>query len=443
MAPFRTLFRQLAVSIEWRALLLIVGLFVAGYFLPVGTARFDGAVLEGLHLVRTYAREHVIMCLVPALFIAGGIGALVRRDSVLRYLGPRAPKPVAYGTASVSGSVLAVCSCTILPLFASIYRAGGGLGPASTFLYAGPAINVMAVILTARVLGMEMGVARATAAIVFSIVIGLMMHAIFRRQGPDGEMPAAAMPQTGPPARPLSQVVICLSALVGILIFASLGEGASGDGCAEGSWPVKWYLTGAAAGVLALALVVWYGARPAVVAGVCAAVAAASMAAPRHPEIAFVVGIAGLGLTMKTGSGDLAVWGRHTWAFTKEIVPPLFAGVFLAGVLLGRPGHEGLIPGVWVERAVGGNSLPACFFASVAGALMYFATCTEVPILQGLMGAGMGKGPALTLLLAGPALSLPGMMVLRGIVGTRKTLVFVALVVIMSTLCGFLFGALG
>ncbi|MGB2615278.1 MAG: permease [Phycisphaerae bacterium] len=384
---------------EWTILAALAVVFLVFYFLPVGSERFDGAVLESLALAKSYAREHVLLCLVPAFFIAGAIGVFVRQASVLRYLGAKANKVVAYGVASVSGSILAVCSCTVLPLFAGIWRMGAGLGPATAFLYSGPAINVLAIILTARVLGLELGIARAVGAILFSIVIGLAMHFIFRKEERARAEAQAAVPE--PEAgRPLWRTALFFAAMVGILVFANWGRPDEASGAVwRAIYSVKWAVAGVFAVALAAMIIGWF----------------------RRAE--------------------LGEWCGSTWGFAKQILPLLFVGVLAAGFLLGRPGHESLIPSEWVSAAVGGNSLRANLFASVAGALMYFATLTEVPILQGLIGSGMGKGPALALLLAGPALSLPNMLVIRSILGTRKTIVFCSLVVVMATVSGMVYGA--
>ncbi|HUX15551.1 MAG TPA: permease [Phycisphaerae bacterium] len=385
---------------EWIILAALAVVFLVFYFLPVGSERFDGAVLESLALAKSYAREHVLLCLVPAFFIAGAIGVFVRQASVLRYLGAKANKVVAYGVASVSGSILAVCSCTVLPLFAGIWRMGAGLGPATAFLYSGPAINVLAIILTARVLGLELGIARAVGAVAFSIVIGLAMHFIFRKEERARAEAQAAVP--APEAgRPLWRTTLFFAAMVGILVFANWGRPDEASGAVwRAIYSVRWAVAGVFAVALAAMILGWF----------------------RRAE--------------------LGEWCGSTWGFAKQILPLLFVGVLAAGFLLGRPGHEGLIPSEWVSEAVGGNSLRANLFASVAGALMYFATLTEVPILQGLLGSGMGKGPALALLLAGPALSLPNMLVIRSILGTKKTLVYAALVVAMATASGLIYGAL-
>jgi len=387
----------MSIRSEWKKLVLIIAVFLACFYLPLGSLRFRSAIFESLALVKWYAREHVLLCLVPAFFIAGAIGVFISQASVIKYLGAGANKVLAYGVASVSGTILAVCSCTVLPLFAGIYRMGAGLGPATAFLYSGPAINVLAIILTAKVLGFELGVARAVGAIAFSIAIGLLMHLIYRREEIEKAGVQMQMPQPEV-SKPLWQNLIYFASMVGILVFANWAKSQDNAGAWAAIYSAKWIITGVFAAVLIFVLVMWFK------------------------------------------KDELSEWLETTWGFAKLILPLLFIGVLIAGALLGRPGHEGLIPSEWVSRAVGGNSIQANLFAAVAGAFMYFATLTEVPILQGLIGAGMGKGPALALLLAGPALSLPNMLVIRSIMGTQKTIVFVALVVVMATISGIIFG---
>jgi uncharacterized protein len=378
----------------------MLAVFLLFFFLPEDSVRLNNALTEMVALTAWYAREHVLLCLVPAFFIAGAIASFVSQASVIKYLGASANRVVAYGVASVSGSILAVCSCTVLPLFTGIYQRGAGLGPASAFLYSGPAINVLAIILTAKVLGAEMGIARAVGAIGFSVVIGILMQLIFRKEDAErvGGMMAAPEPEN---ARALWQDMVYFAAMVGILVFANWGKPATGD---DSLWAViysaKWYITGIFGIILTLVVIRWFN------------------------------------------RDEIKSWGSESWGYAKLIMPLLFFGVLAAGLLLGRPGHEALIPSEWVVSLVGGNGVFANFFASIVGAFMYFATLTEVPILEGLMGAGMGKGPALSLLLAGPALSLPNMLVIRGVLGTKKTLVFIALVVIMATISGMIYGAI-
>ena len=426
---------------EWRKLALIVGVFLACFWLPVGQVRFDHAVMEALHLVKWYAQKHVLLCLVPAFFIAGAISVFVSQASVMKYLGARANKVLAYGVASVSGTILAVCSCTVLPLFAGIYRMGAGLGPATAFLYSGPAINVLAIILTARVLGLELGIARAVGAVVFSILIGLAMHLIYRKEELARAKVQAAMPEPDVP-RPLWQNALYFAAMVGVLVFANWGKPEHAAGLWHTVHSIKWVVTGVFAAALGVVLVLWFGLSWWRVLAVAVPCAALGLVLPHEPMIAFAAAVVGLAVVTGTSKGEPGDWFGATWGFAKQILPLLLAGVVVAGALLGRPGHEGLIPCAWVSSAVGGNSLGANLFASVAGAFMYFATLTEVPILQGLLGSGMGKGPALALLLAGPALSLPNMLVIRSVIGTQKTIVYVVLVVVMATVSGLIYGRL-
>lgn len=425
---------------EWKTLTLFLAIFLGFFFLPLDWPRFQGALFEALALTRWYAREHVILCLVPAFFIAGAIAVFISQASVMKYLGAQAPKSLAYGVASVSGTILAVCSCTVLPLFAGIYRMGAGLGPATAFLYAGPAINVLAIILTAAVLGPELGLARAVGAILFSIVIGLAMHLIFRHEERARELPAMAQPAADT-VRPLWQTALYFAAMIGILVFANWSRPQQAEGLWWRIYQLKWPLTATFALGLGVILVYWFKFRwwRVALAGLPALLAA--LIVPEQPVIAFVLGLLGLAVLTATSGGEGGEWFEQSWGFTRQILPLLFFGVLIAGFLLGRPGEEALIPSEWVARALGGNSLGANFFASFAGAFMYFATLTEVPILQGLIGAGMGKGPALALLLAGPALSLPNMLVIRSVIGTKKTLVYVALVVVMATASGLIYGA--
>jgi len=391
------------MSERWK-LILLVGAFLLAFFIPIETPRVQGALLEGFFLLKDYAREHVLLCLVPAFFIAGAIGQFVSQGAVLRYLGAKAPRPVAYGVASVSGSILAVCSCTVLPLFASIYRRGAGLGPATAFLYSGPAINVLALILTARVLGLEIGLARAIGAVVFAVVVGLLMAFLFRREEAErqsqGADPFAAAAAGEEAPREGWQDGLFLLTMVGILVFANWGTPNRQVGVFAAVYRVHWWLTVALLVALAVMMVRWYT------------------------------------------RDELRGWVDASWGFAKQITPLLLGGILISGWLMGRPGTDaGLIPSSWIADAVGGNSWAANLLASVVGSFMYFATLTEVPILQTLLGAGMGKGPALALLLAGPALSLPNMIVIRSYLGTRKTAAYIALVVVMATVSGWLYGA--
>jgi len=428
-------------KIEFKPLLVIIAVFLACFLLPVGTTRFDSSILEAFHLVKWYAREHVLLCLIPAFFIAGAIATFVSQASVMRYLGAKANKVLAYSVASVSGTILAVCSCTVLPLFAGIYKRGAGLGPASAFLYSGPAINILAIIMTARILGVELGVARAIGAIVFSVVIGLLMHFIFRNDLEESQADTFAATEEKPD-RNLAQEALYFASMVGILVFANWARPAEPGGLWDAIYNMRWFVTSAFALGLGVMLIAWFKTPWWKIAIAAGFVLILALVFPGMPMIPFVGAVLALSTITSTTRGELEEWFSSSWGFAKQILPLLLFGVLVAGVLLGRPGHEGLIPDSWVSAAVGGNSVRANLFASVAGAFMYFATLTEVPILQGLLGSGMGKGPALALLLAGPALSLPNMLVIRSVIGTKKTVVFVSLVVVMASVSGIIFGAI-
>lgn len=425
---------------ELKILAAMAGVFAACYFLPVGSPRFDGAVTEALALTKWYAREHVILCLLPAFWIAGAIGAFVSQQSVMRYFGPNAPRVTSYGVASVSGTILAVCSCTVLPLFAGIHRMGAGLGPAIAFLYSGPAINVLAIVLTAKVLGLQLGLARAIGAIGFSVVIGLVMHLVFRDEERAKAAKMAELP--APPAtRPLGHTTLFFGALVAVLVFANWAKPEADTGIVASVFAVKWWLTSLAALALGAMLWRWFQLPPARLGTTAGVVTIAAVLIPDHPTFAVLLGVAGMAWATAGQPGEAGEWFEQSWANAKQIFPLLIGGVLVAGLLLGRPGHEGLVPNEWIARSVGGNSLGANAFSAVAGALMYFATLTEVPIIQGLIGSGMGNGPALALLLAGPALSLPSIIVINSIIGPKRTAVYVCLVVALSTLVGWAYGS--
>ncbi len=384
---------------ERTKLFLIVLAFLAFYFVPWSHPIIRQSGFEAFMMARDYAREHVIHCLIPAFFIAGAIAVFVSQASVLKYFGAQARKILSYSVASVSGTVLAVCSCTVLPLFAGIYTRGAGIGPATAFLYSGPAINVLAIVLTARVLGWQLGLARAIFSVILAVITGLLMAFIFRKEDAERTGGEIHMPENEEEGRTLLQNSLYLFTMVLILVFAAFAPPAPGEtGLWAAIFSLKWYITAFLLLVLAWMLKAWFSRE------------------------------------------ELENWVQSTWAFVKQILPLLAAGVLVAGFLLGRPGHEALIPERYIQNLVGGNSLSANLFASVSGGLMYFATLTEVPILQGLIGAGMGNGPALALLLAGPALSLPNMLVIAGVMGPKKTAVLVSIVVILSTLAGMIFG---
>jgi uncharacterized membrane protein YraQ (UPF0718 family) len=341
-----------------------------------------------------------LTCLVPAFFIAGAIAVFVSQAAVLKYFGAQANKILSYSVASISGTILAVCSCTVLPLFAGIYTRGAGIGPATAFLYSGPAINVLAISLTAKILGWQLGLARAIGAVFFAIITGLLMSFIFRKDDAARNAGQIYVPDEAAKQRSLLQETLYIMTMVLILVFAAFAKPAPDT---TGLWPAifaaKWYITVALLIVLGLMVKAWFT------------------------------------------SDERKSWVEATWGFVKQISPLLAGGVLVAGFLLGRPGHPALLPEQWIQNLVGGNSISANLIASLAGALMYFATLTEVPILQGLLGAGMGKGPALALLLAGPALSLPNMLVIGTVMGVKKTATFCAIIVVMSTIAGIIYGS--
>lgn len=438
---------------DWKKLLRIIVAFVAVFFMPVDSERFQTAVYATLDLSKWYAQEHVVMCLLPAFFIAGTISVFVSQASVLKYFGANAKRWLSYTVASLSGGILAVCSCTILPLFSSIYKRGAGLGPAIAFLYSGPAISILSIILTSKILGIQMGIARTIGAITFAVVIGLIMAFIFRNE--EKEKSEKQMNIVPPPEkRPIWQTATHFFSMVLILVFANWGSPAEGDsGVWQWIFTNKWYIVGASAAVLCYSLVAILKIR--IWAVVIAALATAASVpvsialvdnAKLVPLIPMIVAIASLVtiLLLDKTDSENREWALATWDFAQKIIPLLAVGVLIAGFLLGST-HDntslaGIIPNSWIAWAVGGNSLLSNFFASFTGAFMYFATLTEVPIIQGLLASGMGEGPALALLLAGPSLSLPNMLVIQGVMGTKKTIVFVSLVIIMSTVSGWIYG---
>lgn len=457
------------MSKELKVLLWLLAGFLAAYFLPVDSARFQGAVMEAFRLACWYAREHVILCLVPAFFIAGAIGVFVSQSAVMRYFGPKANKLLSYGVASVSGAILAVCSCTVLPLFGGICMRGAGLGPAIAFLYSGPAINVLAIVLTARVLGWQLGVARAIGAITFSVVIGGLMHLIFLKEerAKAAQVQEVFIGEDEKGYRPLWQVSLYFFSMVGILVFANWARPQETTGLWFAIFKAKWLITALLAALLGFCLWRFFKVRLVYIGLAALPAVVLALALPSYPVAAFAAGSAGLaGLTF-FGGPELKDWRDQAWGFAKQILPLLLAGVLAAGFFLGSPESKdaGMVPNAWVQAFVGDSPqallsilghpagthvqwletiwpLWTNFFASITGALMYFATLTEVPIVRGLMDSGMGQGPALALLLAGPALSLPSMLVINSILGPKKTITYCLLVVVMSTITGVVFGAL-
>lgn len=433
---------------EVSILMWMVALFALAFFLPIESARFQEAIAAMFDLTKWYAREHVIMCLLPAFFIAGVISVFISQGAVIKYFGANAKKWVSYTIASVSGTILAVCSCTILPLFSSIHKRGAGLGPAVAFLYSGPAINILAIILTARILGFEMGLARTIGAVTFAVVIGLTMSFIYRKEERAKAEEQVNFPDI-PEKRPLWQTATHFFILVFILVFANWGR--PGEDVTSGFWydlwASKWIITSIFAVMLGLSMILILKLNWQHIAIVAALTAVSAWLSPT-PLVPMVVGIFGVSIAslLDKKDPDNPEWTISSWGFAKQIMPLLAIGVLVAGFLLGSTHDDtqigGMIPNEWVVWLVGGNSILSNFFASIFGAFMYFATLTEVPILQGLMASGMGKGPALALLLAGPSLSLPNMLVIREVMGTQKTAVYVSLVVVMATISGLIFGSI-
>lgn len=425
-----------------RTFAALTAVFLFAYFVPLGSAKFNAALMESFRLLQWYARNHTLPCVVPAMFIAGAIAAFLSQASVMKHLGPRSNKAVAYGVASVSGCVLAVCSCSVLPMFAGIYTMGAGLGPACAFLYSGPAINVMALFLSARVLGLDIGIWRAVGSIVFAVVIGLLMAVIFRR-GETRRMEGFALDEA-PPARPLWKTSLFFLCLVLFLVFSD--------------WSTPGNFTVVLNDGRALQGHVRYDTRDIVNFQVVRNGEAAEQIEIKREDIRSIAQAEGFSVKVHrirwwlAGAMGLAVaamcvfwftreefgvWMSQTWSFAKMIVPLLFGGVFVTGFV------SALIPEKAVAGFVGDNGFVSNFVASVIGACWYFATLTEIPIVQALQKLGMAKGPALALLLAGPALSIPSMIVIHSILGFKKTAAFVFLVVIMSTVVGMIFGRIG
>jgi uncharacterized protein len=426
---------------EYKSVLWILGFFLFAYFMPISNFEFKEAILSAFELTKWYAQEHVLLCLIPAFFIAGVIAVFVSQAAVIKYFGAGAKKWLSYLVASVSGTVLAVCSCTILPLFSGIHKRGAGLGPAITFLYSGPAINILAIILTAQILGLELGIARIIGAVVFSVVIGLTMHLIYRNEESAKAEAQLTMPEVEE-IRPLWQTAFHFFVLVLILVFVNWGKPDTNSGIWYFLYSQKWLITSVFGVLFAGSLILILKLNKWMVLGSTAIVLLSFFFFSENPLIPFIVAIISLTIILSNNEGEPKDWMSETWGFAKQILPLLAAGVLIAGFLLGtQDGGKGIIPNEWIAGLVGGNTIFANFFASIVGAFMYFATLTEVPILQGLINAGMGKGPALALLLAGPALSLPNMLVIQGVIGTQKTIVYISLVVIMSTVSGLIYGA--
>jgi uncharacterized membrane protein YraQ (UPF0718 family) len=427
---------------EYKPFFWIVGFFLFAYFMPIDNLGFKEAIYSAIELIKWYAQEHVILCLVPAFFIAGVIAVFISQAAVIKYFGAGTKKWISYAVASVSGTILAVCSCTILPLFSGIHKRGAGLGPAIAFLYSGPAINILAIILTARILGLELGIARIIGAVVFAVIIGLIMHLIYHKEETAKVEAQLAMPESEE-NRPFWQTAFHFFILVLILVFANWGKPETDSGFWYFLFSQKWMITSFFGILFVGSLLFILKLNKWMVLGSALIVILSHLIWPGTAIVPFIIAISLLTIILSFSKGESADWMAESWGFAKQILPLLAAGVLVAGFLLGtQDGGKGIIPNEWIASLVGGNSIFANFFASIVGAFMYFATLTEVPILQGLLNAGMGKGPALALLLAGPALSLPNMLVIRGIIGTQKTVVYVSLVVIMATITGIIYGSL-
>jgi uncharacterized membrane protein YraQ (UPF0718 family) len=429
---------------ELKLLAALVGVFVVAYALPLGNPRIQEAIQEAFRLLQWYARNHTLACVVPALFIAGAIITFLSQNSVMRYLGAKANPILAYAVASVAGCVLAVCSCSVLPMFAGIYKLGAGLGPATAFLYSGPAINVLAIFLSARVLGLSIGVGRVVGAVFFSVVIGLLMAAAFRKTENAKVQAALEMPDSEKPRRSIGKTAIFMACMVLFLVFS--------DWFNPGNVVVK-----TNEGTEFKAVVI-HETKDAIrfqleqdtdlgKAGDKITVTKPEIAGMQEQRtwvlavyhirwyLSGLMGLAVLLMAWRWFEGDeIREWMGNTWQFTKLLVPLLYGGVFVVGFI------SVLLPEKQVAQWVGDNSLRSNLVASVIGAFWYFATLTEIPITQALMKLGMHKGPVLALLLAGPALSLPNMLVIRKVMGNRKLVVFILLVVTMSTITGMLFG---
>ena len=378
-----------------KKLFWIIVSFLAAYFIPLNE-EVKKAILQGFYMLQEYAKDHVIFCLIPAFFIAGGITTFMNQQTVLKYLGGSAKKVVAYSFASVSGAILSVCSCTVLPIFKGIYRKGAGLGPAISFLYSGPAINVLAILLTAKVLGLKIGVARAIFAILFSVIIGLLMHLFFETNKKNIKTDNFIIDKDNTDLFKNSFFILLWIIL---LVFLNWNKDKTVDG---GLWnfiySIKYIISGLVLLGIVIVLFKWFK------------------------------------------RDKILDWLEETRNFAVQIMPLLFTGVLIAGFLLGSPNSNGIVPMEWIKKLVGDNSILSNIISSVSGALMYFATLTEVPILQGLIGAGMNQGPALALLLSGPSVSLPSLLVIYTELGAKKTIVYALLIIIMSSIAGWFFG---
>jgi uncharacterized membrane protein YraQ (UPF0718 family) len=430
---------------EWKIFAAMVAVFGLAYYLPLANTKVVAAIVEAFKLLQWYARNHTLACVVPALFIAGGITTFLSKESVLRYLGPKSNKLAAYSVASVSGVVLAVCSCSVLPMFAGIYQLGAGLGPASAFLYSGPAINVLAIFLTGRVLGPELGLWRAGGAIAFAFVVGLGMALIFRREEKQKTQAAAQLPEPPKTGRRMWQNALLLVGMVAFLIFSDWfnpgdavvhrtdGTEVRGVVLEEMQDEVMIQVQESTGTIRAGERLVLPKSEIAEI------VVSKTWVMAVHHVRWYLAGLMGLAVVLMTWRWvtreEFGTWMGNTWSFAKLLVPLLFGGVFVVGFI------SALLPDTQIAMLVGDNSLRSNLIGSVVGALFYFATLTEVPITQALIEHGMAPGPALALLLAGPALSLPNMLVLIKVMGVKKTLTFCAIIVVVATITGLIYGS--
>ena len=430
---------------EWKKFAWLIGIFSIAYLLPLGNSKVKEGIYEAFRLLQWYAREHTLACVVPALFIAGAITTFLSQASVLRYLGPKANKLLAYGVASISGCILAVCSCSVLPMFAGIYSLGAGLGPATAFLYSGPAINVLAVFLSARVLGFDIGLARALGAIAFAFLIGLLMATAFKKEEKKKSTATLHMPESAHDGRPLWKTTLYFLCMILFLVFSDWYNPGVATVTLNDGTEMRVHVRYETRDTLTLQLYNNQGNAEGEVKTYSLTEIASIDPVPSitfsiHKIRWYLAGIMLLAIIAMVSSWfsreEISQWMEASWGFAKLLVPLLFGGVFVVGFI------SVFIPEQQVASLVGNNGLFSNFFASVVGAFFYFATLTEVPITEALMKLGMVKGPALALLLAGPAVSLPNLLVIRRIMGTKKTVVFTACVVVMATITGMIFGYL-
>jgi len=430
---------------ERKKLAALVGIFVVAYFIPLENPKVKEAIIEAFRLLQWYAREHTLACVVPALFIAGAITTFLSQASVMRYLGPRANNLLAYSIASISGCILAVCSCSVLPMFAGIYRLGAGLGPASAFLYSGPAINILAIFLTARVLGFDIGLARALGAVLFAFIVGLAMAGFFRKKEEARADTPLIFRGGEEKGRPLWKTTLYFACMVLFLVFSDWYNPSIATVKFKDGTQMKVHVRYETQDTLTLQLYNEAGKVEGEVktynkSEIASIEPVPSLTLSIYKIRWYLAGVMFLAVMVMVLSwfsrDEVKQWMHATWDFTKLLVPLLYGGVFVVGFF------SVFIPEQVVASLVGDNSIFSNFFASIVGTFFYFATLTEIPITQILMKFGMAKGPVIALLLAGPAVSLPNMLVIRSIMGTKKALAFILLVIIMATIAGLIFGAI-